>query len=362
MPNLISDLKLSVDFLGDATAAVQFGFVIGTLCYAVLAMADRFPPTYVFFASALLAAICNLGIVLHDITANEIRFYRCCTGFFLAGIYPVGMKIAADHFKEKLGKSLGFLVGALVLGTSLPHLIKGFTHQLPWQTVIKLTSLLSLLGGTAMLVLVKDGAHRRGFQKLKFTAFLAGFRNPNFRASALGYFGHMWELYTFWAFVPVMIVAYNRINEATLNVPLFSFLIIAFGAPACVISGLMSEQFGAQRVASFALLQSCICCIISPFFLTNESPIAFLFFLFCWSFFVIADSPLFSSLIAKYAPETSKGAALTIVNCIGFTITIISIQTIQWLSHSIESQFLYISLAIGPILGLIALGKHQPNT
>jgi MFS family permease len=359
MPNLLQELNLDASFLANTTSAVQLGFVLGTLVFAVLAIADRYKPSRVFFISAILAAIVNLGINLQQLTGREIILIRFCTGFFLAGIYPVGMKIAADHFKEKLGKSLGYLVGALVLGTALPHFIKNYTFQLPWQTVLMTTSFLSVIGGTAMLVIVPSGQSRITAQKMKFTAFLDGFQNPYFRASALGYFGHMWELYTFWAFVPIMLATYNSINLTDINIPLFSFLIIAIGAPACMISGWLSQTIGAKKLARFALFQSSICCLVSPFFMNNESPVAFLFFLFCWSFFVIADSPMFSSLVAKNAPESSRGSALTIVNCIGFTITIISIQIIQWLSYRINHQFLYLTLAIGPILGLLAFSRYR---
>ena len=142
-----------------------------------------------------------------------------------------------------------------------------------------------------------------------------------------------------------------------LNVPLYSFLIIGSGGLACVISGILSQHFGAKRIATICLFLSCLCCILSPLFLFSHSFILICFLLF-WGLVVIGDSPLFSTLVAQSAPAESRGSALTIVNCIGFSITIISIQVISFLSDKINSQYIYMFLAIGPILGLLSLRKE----
>jgi MFS family permease len=360
MPDLIQEMGVAPQFLAQATSAVQLGFVAGTLVFALLALSDRFAATKVYFVSAIVAAAFNLGLLFTLINPDTIFALRFGTGFFLAGIYPVGMKIAAEHFKEKLGAVLGWLVGALVLGTAFPHLIKSFTHALPWQWVFASTSALAILGGLFMFLLVKPNQPAAMPSSLKFTAFLEGFRLPAFRSAAFGYFGHMWELYSFWAFLPWILQAWNQFSGQQLNIPLVAFLVIGLGFPACVISGQLSLKYGATLVATIALACSGICCLISPLFLQQTSPIEFLGFLFFWSMMVIADSPLFSSLVAKHAPSQSRGSALTIVNCIGFTITIISIFTIQQLSVLVAPRFLYLVLAIGPVLGLI--GLHQKQT
>jgi MFS family permease len=360
MPDLIEEMGVAPQFLAQATSAVQLGFVAGTLVFALLALSDRIAATKVYFVSAIVAAAFNLGRLFTLINPDTIFALRFGTGFFLAGIYPVGMKIAAEHFKEKLGAVLGWLVGALVLGTAFPHLIKSFIHALPWQWVFASTSALAILGGLFMFLLVKSNQPAAMPSSLKFTAFLEGFRLPAFRSAAFGYFGHMWELYSFWAFLPWILQAWNQFSGQQLNVPLVAFLVIGLGFPACVISGQLSLKYGAKFVATIALSCSGICCLISPLFLQQSSPIVFLGFLFFWSMMVIADSPLFSSLVAKHAPSQSRGSALTIVNCIGFSITIISIFTIQQLSVLVAPRFLYLVLAIGPVLGLI--GLHQKQT
>ena len=286
--------------------------------------------------------------------------FRVLTGFFLAGIYPVGMKIASDHYQQGLGKSLGFLVGALVLGTAFPHLLKALTANFPWRYVIFGTSALSTVGGLAMLIFVPDGPHRKAGQKLNFGGFLNSFRDVKFRSAAFGYFGHMWELYAFWVFVPVILTAYkSHYPVIDFNIPLLSFFIIASGSLACVFSGLISQRLGAKRTATIALSISCLCCFISPLLLFSSSPVALVIFMFIWGMAVIADSPLFSTLVAQNAPATSKGTALTIVNCLGFAITIVSIQFINALRNAENARYIYMLLAIGPVLGLLALFKRE---
>lgn len=354
--DISSTLHLNPAFLGHITSAIQFGFISGTLVFAVLSISDRFSPSKVFFFSAILAGLFNLGLLIPGITGNEILAFRLLTGFFLAGIYPVGMKIASDYFQSGLGKSLGFLVGALVIGTAFPHLLKDITSNLSWKYVVYITSLLSAAGGIMILLFVPDGPFRKPGTKLSLMSFLKGFSSQDFRSVSFGYFGHMWELYTFWVFVPVMLGTYNTLfPETNLNVPYYSFLVIACGGPSCVIGGLLSQKYGAKKIASIALTISCLCCIFSPFFLFSKSSILFLSFLFIWGISVIADSPLFSTLVAQTAPQETRGSSLTIVNCIGFSITIISIQLINLFSNIFSPQYIYTFLAIGPVLGLIAL-------
>jgi MFS family permease len=291
---------------------------------------------------------------------TTILLFRFFTGFFLAGIYPVGMKIAADYYESGLGKALGYLVGALVLGTALPHLLKWLSAVFQWQYVIYATSALAILGGILLVVLVPDGPYRKKSQQLNFTACFSIFKKKDFRAAAFGYFGHMWELYTFWAFVPILIAIHTeRENLNLFPISLWSFWIIAIGGLACVLGGYISQQKGIKRTASTFLMLSCICCLVSPLlFLYAPTPIFILFLLF-WGMVVIADSPLFSTLVAQSANPELKGTALTIVNCIGFATTIISLQVISALQEIIPSQFLFMVLAVGPLLGLFALLKQK---
>jgi MFS family permease len=359
LPDLIKSFHLEPGFLAHLTSMVQFGFITGTIVFALLTIADRFSPSLVFFVCSILAGLFNLGMVIEGIDTSLLLFFRFSTGFFLAGIYPVGMKIASDYYQKGLGKSLGFLVGALVLGTAFPHLVKSLSADFSWKYVVITTTSISAIGGLVMLWFVPNGPYRKQGQQLKLNAFLSGFKNKNFRSAAFGYFGHMWELYTFWAFVPVMLLSYKNYYQVELNVPMLSFVIIASGGVACVFSGLLSLRFGAKKIATISLFLSCICCCLSPLFLYNQSTPVLILFLFFWGLVVITDSPLFSTLVAQNAPEESRGTSLTIVNCIGFSITIVSIQLINLLSERINSQYIYTLLAAGPLLGLVALLNNK---
>jgi MFS family permease len=356
MNDLVSEFGLRITALGHLTSAVQFGFITGTLVFAIFTIADRFSPSKVFLISAFLGAIFNIGVIWDGHVLLSLLLLRFLTGFFLAGIYPIGMKIAADYYNKGLEKSLGFLVGALVLGTAFPHLLNGISQSFPWKAIIVITSGLAGFGGLIMVLLVSDGPNRTPSTKFDFSAFFRVFRNFEFRSAAFGYFGHMWELYAFWAFVPVILTSYLELHPGVeYSISILSFSIIAIGGIACVLGGYLSQIVGTKKTAGLALLFSCICCLLSPFAFGMDSAILFMSFLLFWGMAVVADSPLFSTLVAQNAPGEIKGTALTIVNCIGFSITIISIQIINSLRFLVPSNAIYVLLAIGPVLGLFAL-------
>lgn len=360
MGDLVLDFGLTGSALANLTSAVQFGFILGTLIFAILTIADRFSPSKVFFISALLGALFNLGIIWEGNGLVSILILRFCTGFFLAGIYPVGMKIAADYYEKGLGKSLSFLVGALVIGTAFPHLAKEMTAGFSWKSVMIITSALAASGGILILLVIPNGPYRKSGRKLDLTAFVGVFRNPKFRSAAFGYFGHMWELYAFWAFVPIMLNTYAvNHTEVDFNIPLWSFIIIGIGGLACVLGGYTAQKAGAKRTAFTALLLSCICCLVSPLVFVADSGNLFIGFLLFWGMVVIADSPLFSTLVAQNVSAQIIGTALTIVNCIGFSITLISIQLLNVLQAYINPIYLYTILALGPALALIALYQKK---
>lgn len=349
MPDLAERLNLLPSDVGIMTSSVQFGFIIGTLTYAVFTIADRFNPSSVFLISAILGALCNACLVL-DLNLHQVLSFRFFTGFFLAGIYPVGMKIAADYYEEGLGKALSFLVGALVLGTAFPHFIASFDTALPWEMVVWITSGLAVLGGLLIKAFVAEGPFRKKGQAPNFLQIGSVFRNREFRAAAFGYFGHMWELYAFWAFVPFLI-AQNQLGQDAGFLSIQSFVVIAVGALACFAGGFISQRFGALRTAKSFLALSGLCCILSPFAMQFDSSWFFIFMIF-WGMVVIADSPLFSSLVAQKATPELKGTALTLVNNIGFTITIFSIQLLSHLSLSWDGRYVFVFLGIGPLFGL----------
>lgn len=354
MEPLIAAYGLPDQALGHLTAAVQLGFIGGTLVFALLTLADRFSPSRLFLVCALLGALCNAGLVLTGQTLPSLLLLRLATGFFLAGIYPVGMKIASDYYREGLGTSLGYLLGALVLGTALPHLLRWGQFSAAWEAVVGITSGLAAAGGLCIAFL-PDGPYHRPMPALDIKVLTRVFRNREFRAAAFGYFGHMWELYTFWAFVPVLL-AIHRGSGAQGFISFWSFLILGIGGPACVLAGYLARARGEKSVAQVALMASGICCLLVPFAIRWDLPY-FLAFMLLWGAVVIADSPLFSTLVARNAPPDSKGTALTFVTSIGFAITILSLESLSALRALWEGPAGFMLLVLGPVLGVLALWR-----
>ena len=343
---------------GNVTSVIQFGFIAGTFLFSLLAVADRFPAPIVFFVSSALAALANF--LLAQLIDQPFWLYllRFCTGFFLAGIYPVGMKIAADLFPEKVGNALGYLVGALVLGTAFPFLLKDFLVRFEGNYILIATSMLALLGGFLVLVFVPGEKSPRSPSSMHIFSAFKLFRLRNFRAAAFGYLGHMWELYTFWALLPLLLTKYQKGNGPLFNDSLWSFIIIGAGALSCVAGGILSKKWGSKKVAFYSLLLSGCCCILAPLFF-NAHTVIFLSLMIIWGMTVVSDSPQFSALVAVSAPPEQKGTAITLVTCIGFSITIISIQFIYFLFDFID-EYTLIFLAAGPLSGLSALRKYLP--
>ncbi len=338
--------------VGWLTSSVQLGFIVGTLSYAFTGVADRFRGHWVFFVSASAAALSNLAALAYVDVFAWFLCSRVATGFFLAGVYPVGMKLAASWYERGLGSAIGLLVGALVLGTASPYLLKIFAVDA--LTLVLVSSALALAGGLAILRWVPEGPHTRLAADQSWRAAWSPFAAPGFRAAALGYFGHMWELYAFWAFAPfaVALVAPGASPETA---ALWAFAIIGGGSVACAVGGHASTRRGSAVVAGVALAGSGLCAIASPMvFLHAPAPVA-LAFLVVWGMLVVADSPQFSALAARSAPPERVGTGLTLMNAIGFAVTIPSIELLATIEHSVPSHMLFLPLACGPALGAAAL-------
>ena len=348
------ELGLGPESAGLMVSSVQLGFIIGTFLFAVFNVSDRYAPRWVFFWCAVLAAASNLGALALPGSISAVLMSRAAIGVCLAGVYPVGMKIAASWYDRHLGHAIGALVGALVMGKSLPFLLQAIGHELPWQRLLVLVSGASAAGGVVMLVLVPDGPHLPGRAPFDLRALFAAFRSREFRASALGYFGHMWELYAFWAFVPLYLRTAGGVAEERVAGCVFG--VFAAGVAGCFIGGWLSRTRGSFTVARACLAGSGICCALSGVAQGLPFPLL-LSFLFAWGFLVVGDSAQFSTMNAMRAPRAYVGSALTLVNSIGFGITIVSIELLARLSEARPIASVYWLLGIGPLLGLIAMGR-----
>jgi DHA1 family inner membrane transport protein len=353
MPDLQQAWALPAAAVGPLTSAVQLGFVGGTLVFALLMVADRFPPANVFLVCSLLGALANAAILLADGSIAVLLALRLAVGFLLAGIYPVGMKIAAIWYRERLGAVLGILIGALVLGTALPHGLRalaasGAVGPLPWQAVVLAVSALATLGGVATWLLVPHRHTPTGAARITPRALTLIWSDRKLRASVFGYFGHMWELYAFIVLVP-LIVASRLAASAAISAG--AFWAIAAGFVGCVAGGLAARRFGSARVAQLQLATSCGCCLAAPLLLAAPLPI-FFGWLLLWGATVAGDSPQFSTLTAQNAPPQVVGSVLTFSNCIGFAISVLSIQLFVAAAQAWPLARVLPWLALGPLVGL----------
>ncbi|ANN68480.1 MFS transporter [Bordetella bronchialis] len=354
--------------IGLLTSAVQTGFILGTLAISISGLADRFRASAIFVCSAVAGAACNAAFAwLADGIASGAVF-RFLVGLSLAGIYPVGMKLIVGWAPDRTGAALAQLVAMLTLGTALPHALRAAGAGLPWQAVIAASSALALLGA-AMIRILGDGPGRRDAAAPLAAAgkalpaasapedrrptLLDAFRARRYRAAALGYFGHMWELYAFWTLVPLLIA---RSSAAALfpemGVSAASFCVIGIGALGCLLGGALSRKLGSAKVALGALALSGVCALVFSLGWPALPAPMLAVLLLVWGAAVVADSPQFSALSARACPPQLIGSALAIQNAIGFAITIVSIAGAMALFQRIGLDATWL-LVPGPVLGLL---------
>ena len=351
MPDLQQQMGWPASAVGRLTSALQLGFIVGTLVFALLAIADRFSARRVFLFCAVAGALCTLGALMRIASFSELLLWRAATGFFLAGIYPVGMKIASQWFPEGLGVALGWLVGALVLGSASAHGIRALSVELPWATVMMSVALLAAAGGLILFMAIPEPPSYTAIsKKLEWPALATIWTDWRVRASVLGYFGHMWELYTFWVLVPLILA--TQLNGQALS--LAAFGVLGIGALGCIGGGWLAKRWGSARVATVQLSMSGISCLLAPW-LMSAPLIWFLLWLAIWGITAAGDSPQFSTLTASNAPKHAVGSVLTLTNCMGFALSIVSIELFTSLAQEHQLASLLPWLGIGPLLGVLAM-------
>ncbi|WP_210649625.1 MFS transporter [Nocardioides sp. SYSU D00065] len=340
--------------LGRLTMAVQAGFVTGTLLGAVTSLADRYAASRIFACACVLGSAANAGFALLAEDTVSGMAWRFVTGLCLAGIYPLGMKLVVSWAPDRAGRALGWLVGMLTLGTALPHLVSSLGVGWDWRAVVLASSALALAAGAAVLRL-GDGPHlpRGDARGLRPGAVLQAFRVRSYRGAALGYFGHMWELYAFWTVVPLLLLDVVVGGPGELSA--WAFVVIGAGAVGSVAGGVWSGRVGEARVAAAALAASGTICLVYPLVAGGPSWLV-LAVLVLWGVAVVADSAQFSALSARACPPHLVGSALAVQNGIGFALTIGAIALASALVGDLGPHVSWLLLP-GPVLGLLAMAR-----
>ncbi|HZF76576.1 MAG TPA: MFS transporter [Acetobacteraceae bacterium] len=355
VPALLAEGLVTAGRAGWLTAAVQLGFVAGTLVSAVLSLADRRDPRRLFLSCALLASGATLAQTFVAPSGNGALLLRFLAGACMAGVYPVGMKLAASWARGDLGLLIGLLVGALTLGSALPHLLPGLLGGVGWQAAYLGAGVLAALGGLAIL-LFQPGPLLGARPPFRAAQALEAWRNRGLRLANLGYLGHMWELYAMWAWIGLFL---GGVAGGAPAGPLV-FAVMAAGAAGCVLAGLAADRWNRAGVAGLCMLASGACALLI-------GPAAALFGMsvavavaIVWGFAVVADSAQFSACVVTLSPPDYVGTMLTVQTCLGFALTAATIGLVPWAVALLGWEWAFAVLAPGPLLGAWAMWRLRP--
>lgn len=343
------------------SASVPAGFIIGTLISVYFGISDRFNARKIFALSALAGALINGMLPFAGSAAIGITL-RILTGVTLAGVYPTAVKLLSQWFPSKRGLALGILIAALTLGSSMPHFLNIFLSSVNWQLVIIVSSLLSLAAAGIMIGAVADAPASPKRTPFSFRMIKQVLLNKPVMLANYGYFGHMWELYAMWTWLPVFFAASFASYSSQVSpvlVAAASFVSIGVaGAVGCVLGGAVADKLGRSRLTILSLGISAGCSLIigftfgHAFWLTMTVAVV-------WGMFVISDSAQFSAAVTEFAEPSYLGTALTFQMCIGFLITIFSINLIPVAQSVMGWKWVFTLLAIGPFLGIMSMYKFS---
>jgi MFS family permease len=356
VPQLREEWTLSSGAAAWLTIAVQLGFVAGAVASSLLNLSDLMSPRIIILGGALGAAAANAGLLLADGPASALPF-RALTGFFLAGVYPPALKLMATWFQRGRGLALGVLVGAITVGSAMPHLVNGL-GGLDWRVTVVATSVLTVIGG-AVGWMAHEGPFP--FPRAVFDPRQAGqvLSNRGVRLASLGYFGHMWELYAMWAWFAVFFAEVTRTGGAPSSATAYAtFVVIGIGGLGCVVGGILGDAWGRERTTSFMMLVSGTCALLIGLLFDAPAWLV-LVVAIVWGFAVVGDSAQFSTMVTEHADQAYVGTALTLQLALGFTLSVATLWLIPVLVDAVSWRWAFAFLAPGPALGVLAMRRLE---
>ena len=356
LPDMLLEAAIAPMRQAFLSSAVQAGFVVGAMAFAIYGFADRYDPRRVFALCAIVAAIVNAGLLIAPVGGNLAISGRFLTGALMAGVYPVGMKIAVGWGTRDRGFLVGLLVGALTLGSASPHLA-AILGGADWRNAVIATSIAAAAGGLLVLAASLGPHHARasGFDP---RAVLIAWTDRRIRLAYAGYLGHMWELYAMWAWIGVAAaISYSAslpAEDAASMAKLTAFLAIALGGIASVAAGLMADRIGKAEITIIAMALSGTAALATAASFGGPAWLTFALILI-WGAAIVPDSAQFSALVADAAPAEQAGSLLALQTALGFTLTILTVQLTPVLAARFGWPPLLAVMALGPAYGIVAM-------